>query len=314
MLIGISAAIFPGCIHQDGPGSEDCPADPVEIKVYFSYLDNGENVKEPGIDPTEVDIMRLFVFDEEGLFLQELIDEVPVLTTDYHFTLSLEPGLYHFVAWGGYNENDYDLIPPPLQRAQIHMEEEILRIERTDEVVDVIPHNLFYAGPYYNAQVVTGNEQFTLPLVQDTYTFHIAIDCYDQVGNSLEVCIDDDNGSYHFGNSFVTDSVHYIQSFDINSQNSYTTTVRVMRLSDNRHPRLTFTDNTLGRTLMEVDLVALLQELNNAGLQRVNFDNLYDYNLNFSLCTGEDGDITILVDIDGWHVVVNGTILNPPSN
>ncbi len=318
ILIGVSTSLLAGCIHQDDPNEEDCFIPPVgtgEITVYFSYLNNGGNVKEPGIDPDDVDYMRLFVFDDEGLFLMELIDEVPVITPDYHFTLTLEPGVYQFVAWGGYMESQYDLIPPPLQRAQIHFEEEVLRIERTDEVVDIIPHNLFYAGPDTHAEVVTGNERFMLPLIQDTYTFHITIDCYEEINNLLEVCIDDDNGSYHFDNSFIKDSVHYIQPLGRSSGQIYTTTVRVMRLADNRNPILSFTDKTLNKKLMEVNLVELLHELNRAGLQRVNFDNLYDYDLNFSLCsTGEDGTIGILVDIDGWHVVVNGTILNPPSN
>jgi len=295
------------CIKQEL--NEYCPKD---IRVYFSYLDNKGNTRQRGINPADVDRIHLYVYDEKGCLHTEYIDENPTLSPDYYITLSLQPGAYRLLAWGGDDPQDYS-ISLETREEDINLNDEVLFLTRSmDNEISRIQHHLFYAGPKYNAVVEKQDERFVLPVIQDTYTINVSLDCYEYPANSLEVRVWDDNGSYGFDNSFFSDSLCYNQSFITNGLNQYNASIRLMRLAEYRNPTMILYDVTQGKSLLEVKLVKLLINMYEKGLiDELDFEHLYEYDVPFTLCpNANDGKIGVLIDMDAWHLEIDGIILD----
>ena len=88
------------CVNDD---LSDCDMDK---RVKFHYTEytpatyNDIEYRE-GINPAAVTRMNLFIFDEAGKYVKEVIDEAPKMSKDYYMTVSgLQTGDYKFIAWG----------------------------------------------------------------------------------------------------------------------------------------------------------------------------------------------------------------------
>lgn len=88
----ILAAILSCCIDED---TKDCPPNN-NLTLKLSYLDNdSENLFSQLIGKT-----CLFIFNEQGYFVQKKTINTASLEGDCSVSLSLPPGVYRFVLWG----------------------------------------------------------------------------------------------------------------------------------------------------------------------------------------------------------------------
>lgn len=91
MMTMILCAMW-GCTHED---TEDCVQG---VRLHFTHLLNNQNVNLFG---TKVNMVSVYVFDKDGLYLDTYTSKGIQLTNDYVMSLPLKPGTYSFVVLGG---------------------------------------------------------------------------------------------------------------------------------------------------------------------------------------------------------------------
>jgi hypothetical protein len=282
-------------------------------RVYFDFDIALSSQKGGGINPEDITQMNLFIFDENGLFVKECIDEAPKIGADYYMTVTgLATGRYRLVAWGNLKEHyavSSDLIPGKTTFDDLQV---VLKsIENREVKEQVAP--LFFATHIGSPTVeVLGmsSQVFHLNMVQDTYKINLTVtgvDITDATSDYI-MTIEDDNGVYRFDNDFATcDKFVYTQPCQKNGNRELNSSLTILRLAANRHPLLSVINRKTGEVVLTDDLVKLIHDAAIANGAAVDFNRTHEFDIKYEL----NGTADIVIYINGWRLVRRpGTVLD----
>jgi hypothetical protein len=298
------AFVFQSCIKDDLSGCTK------EKQVYFSYraasyASESDDVVKVGIDPTDVERMDLYIFDENGLFVKKVTDESPAMGLNYYMTVpDLKSGKYKFVAWGNL-EDRYTILPEKLIPGKTSIEELLVYLNGIiDQTVDESSaplSPLFYATHKEKELEVNAmtDQNFQLDMVQDTYTINVSIIGLDEETlntNDFELEIYDNNDKYKFDNDFVQSDFFTYSSPCTQVNDTLSSSLAVMRLTDNRKPILRVVNTQTEESLVETDLVKLLLTPNDTRA-KIDFSYQYEFNIKYVL---DAAFAIVAIKINGW--------------
>ena len=298
--------LLSSCIKED---MSNCPE---EIRIYFQ-IPTPEGGTE--INPLDVDMMHLYVFDKKGYYLGEYHDEyIPDFKEDEYFIdcSDLLPAQYRFIAWAGKDERFYATEPGLFVKGKTLFEDALLMLQHPNNIVSEEIHHLFYSD--LSATVTVEKVQrFDMPLLQQTNTIRIHTVGFPADVDVYTFNIADNNCSYLFDHSFADLSRAGVS----NSEFTYTapcekdagsqirSKLNVMRLSGERHtPQLQIFNQTTGKLLYPADnnsgdLIELIKSF----YPENNFDAVHIYDIVLT-CVDPDEPtaFTVTILINGWVV------------
>lgn len=285
-------SLFTGCIKED---VSDCPAG---LKVYFTY--EPATYARMGVDPSEVDRIDLFLFDDGGIYRGVWTDEMPQLAPGYFMELPVQKeGGYRFIAWCDLHDC-YTTSPTGFIIGQTTFAEAMLRLDHlSGEIAGGVPP-LFHADKtelLFN----TREQKVSMPLVQAYNTINLTTEGLEHNSDTYRLSITDNNGKYKFDHSFADDS-NFTYSIPCGKDNKgqLSTTLNILKLAADRHPIFEIYNVTQGRVLYRADLVTLLNGIGNIDYQRM---HTYDIHIKFTT------DMKAIVIVNGWQVTEDDVML-----
>jgi hypothetical protein len=302
--IALLLAFVQSCINDD---LSNCLR---EKRVYFSYkfitYASAGAIRE-GINPADIKRMDLYVFDENGLFVQKTSDEAPVMSLDYYMTIpGLRSGKYKFVAWGSL-QNQYTVSPDDLIPGKTTIEELQVYLNRitAEKVVDEPLAPLFYATHTEKYLEVTAmaDQNFQLEMIQDTYTINVKVVGLTEEllnNNTYRLDISDDNDKYTFNNEFIPSVFFTYTSLFTKEAETLSSRLTVMRLAENRNPMLYVANtNRPEEYLIKNNLVELLLALHAVHGLTIDFRHQYEFNIEYVL---DSSLMVVAINVNGWDL------------
>lgn len=202
----LTISFLQSCINDD---LSICDA---EKRVYFDYTPKTEAGQNWGIEPTDVKRINLYIFDEEGKFVADYVDNSPVLSPNYYISIpSLPNGNYKFLAWanldGLYSISSDKLIPG--QTTLNELEVYLNCIKNASVTEHLTP--LFFATHSSNEEFLVSRQMdrqdFHLTLIDDIYKINVTVSGIDSKSLEKEFMLDinDNNGRYKLTNDFASE-------------------------------------------------------------------------------------------------------------
>ncbi|MDH6306893.1 hypothetical protein M2459_003480 [Parabacteroides sp. PF5-5] len=295
--------LLQSCVNDD---LSDCFT---EKRVYFKYTPATYGIEyKEGINPDEVTRMNLFIFDEDGKYVTEIIDEYPQMSFDYYMTVSgLSTGDYRFIAWGSlkdiYSISSEKFIPGETSFNEVEV---YLNTIKNGLVTDSITPLFFATYNNNNTYPISAMKSQTIDLdmVQNTYRINVEVAGLDEVSllNSYQFNISDDNGRYNFDNSFAScEKFKYTANCSRNMNNDELFSgLTVMRIAGNRSPMLNVSRSDADFPLVEDNLVELILAASSAGAN-IDFEKHFTFDIRYELNPEVPG--TIIIYVNGWRIV-----------
>jgi hypothetical protein len=292
-----------------------CVADDLSVcgvNVQFRYLQYTKgDVSDPGTDmyASAIKNIHLYVFNTDSVLVAEqLIDQNPMPTSTY--ISNLQPGDYHFVAWGNVDDQYYRLTTEPvIGTTKMGDLEMAYQDTNPDSVVSYSASKLYYGKIDANITPSSLQDQNVLPvinLIRDTKDITVSAEGLalgtKAAGTMYDCHIASTNGSLKFDNSIAADErFRYMPSSEVD------TTVLVSKFSlvrettlGNSLPTLTFTRtlNDVANTIYNENITSMLVA---AATQQsyTNFDHKESFNI---LLVFNETYGTVSVYIDGWEM------------
>jgi hypothetical protein len=274
-------------------------------RIYFDY-ELASSPKGEGINPMDITRMNLFIFDENGLFVKECVDEAPQMGTDYFMTVTgLAAGRYRLVAWGNLKEHYAISSAPEPGKTKFSDLQVVLQSIENDEVKVQLAPLFFATHTESNTIEVLGmGAQFIhLNLIQDTYRINVTVTGVDSTINATSdhiAKIEDDNGIYGFDNDFATcRKFAYTQPCQKIDKQDLKSSLTILRLAANRHPLLSVINQQTREAVLEEDLVKLIQDAAVANGVTVDFNKMHEFDIKYELISAME----IVIYINGWKLV-----------
>gem|GEM_PF-2100532 len=283
------------------------PEDPVVVQVGFSWAGIDPAGRE-GIRPEEVHRVDLFVFDQEGLFIEHWTDNPLPLTSSYRLQTELPAGEYSFIAWFNLEEN-YRVTPelPDFVVGQTRLADARITLAQVEGVAGVTAGSPLLYGAITDRMVnnlfagADGCQQIQLTLTQNTYELSLTLKGeLSDSGYRLEMR--DTHGRYDFENSFALsrEEIWYATTANPSGEGIYKGYLTVERLERGRQPWF-YAKTQTGKVLYESSLVDLILEYETVG-GWIDFSKVYRFDLELEFTENNDGSFAVEVTINGWKV------------
>ncbi|MDR2388720.1 MAG: FimB/Mfa2 family fimbrial subunit [Tannerellaceae bacterium] len=300
------------CLMSVGLLTQGCVADDLSvcgISMHFRYTRNMD-----GIDKfsSSVNKINLYVFDKDGLFVEEYVEERDSLPQDFTIFLNLTPGMYDFIAWGNLGE-DYEY-PSILEKGVTRMSDIQLSLKRNAQnAVTTLPGSLFY-GSIFRKEIQATDLQFSETLLMDmmkntkeikVIASGLALEDPTKAAELEYGCaITSRNGDYRFDNSITGDTrLQYIPQETVGDEHQLVSDFVILReLSDkSTASKLIVNRNAPDDSveeLVNVDLVPLLVAL--AQEQDLDVVDHFEIELIFDFTHA-----SVSIVIPGWDGEIN---------
>jgi hypothetical protein len=305
------------CLMSIGLLTQGCVADDLSvcgISVRFKYTRNVD-----GIDKfaSSINKINLYVFNEDGIFVEEYSEAVDTMSQGYSIFLNLTPGVYDFVAWGNLGE-DYEC--PEFEKGVTHLNDLQLSLKRNAaNAVSTLPGSLYHGG-IFRKEIISLDLQFKqaieIDMIKDTKEIKVissglALDAPTKAAEFEYGCsITSRNGDYRFDNSITGNTrLQYIPQEDIvGDENQLVSDFVIMREPSDRSTDSKLIVNQYSPSgdveaeLVNVDLVPILlayaQEKDLELVDHFNIELFFDFTHS-----------TYTISIPGWEgEVITGGI------
>jgi hypothetical protein len=307
------------CLMSAGLLMQGCVADDLSvcgISMHFKYTRNIDGVDKFS---SSINKINLYVFDKEGLFVEEYVEERDSLPQDFTIFLNLTPGVYDFIAWGNLGE-DYER--PLFEKGVTRMSDVQLSLKRNAQnAVTTLPDALYHGGILQREILATDlqfSQQLTMDMIKDTKEINVTahgLAMSDPTTKASELeygCfITSRNGDYRFDNSITGDArVQYVPQETVGEEHQLISNFVIMReLSDgSTASRLVVNRNAPSgeevEELINVDLVPVLIALADAAGHDFEVKDHYDINLFFDFTHS-----SFTITIPGWEDGLTGGII-----
>lgn len=296
--------------------------DPCGLDIQFVY---DYNLKYADAFPKEVKKVDLFIFDEQGKYIETITVENDAFPKDYKLHLDLAPGKYQFITWAGLYDKSYTF--PKLTPGQSTPEELRVGIKNKNGLVDTELDALWHGILKEITVSGTPNQTVTIPLVKDTNTFRFLLLTSDKNNpinvNKYEFEIVSDNGLYTSQNAIVKgNSIQYTPYYRENLDNTAeggvnyagaVVEITTGRLMADQANRLVIRDKSTGKILLDVNLNDFLASLKLQTYSKMPMQEFLDrkdeYVVSFFFTEGTTPEadlMSVRVMIDGWLVREQG--------
>ena len=141
LIILLSGVMITGCnVAED---LTDCD---VELELAFRFMKGGTD--QFGAEVSSLDV---FIFDDQGQFIRRLVEtDRSKFDENYRMRITLPPGQYNFITWGGLNSTQYSY---PMSASQFQgatftdeMEAATSKVIDRGGIVDYHPSDMFYGN------------------------------------------------------------------------------------------------------------------------------------------------------------------------
>jgi hypothetical protein len=259
----------------------------------------------------------LCVFDKDGFFVEEYVEERDSLPQDFTIFLNLTPGVYDFVAWGNLGE-DYEY-PSILEKGVTRLSDLQLSLKRNAQnEVTTLPGTLFHGG-IFRKEILPTDLQFSQTLIMDMMKDTkeitvIATGLAMQDPTKASVLeygssITSRNGDYRFDNSISGDTqLQYLPQETVGTEHELISKFVIMRELEDRSTasKLMINRNTPSGEIEELipprDLVPLLIAL--AQEEDLDVIDSFEIRVEFDFTHG-----TFTINIPGWESGITGGIV-----
>lgn len=315
-----AALLVSSCVTAD---RDNCRRNNFTLEFYYS-----PDIRGNAANPSELASIHVYMFDGEERYLEdfwltpsftESQEEARVTLYSYSHSRYMEPGSYNFIAWVNQDSN-YDVTPQMVVGQTTRSEAEFIL---NKALVDFTLKPLMY-GETGLSQVIRGDTRLTMGLYQYTRKVNLWFRGTGIVndGDSFDYNILANNGKLPFfplmGPNPVPqplgNPVDYRTHAPVESAVAFGS-LTTLRLWDKKlqnpfqeNARLTITRNSDGQTLIDEDLIALIEQaaenMTRSGGTRaaIDFDQIFEYDLYIIL----DSQMGISVGLDQWNYFPGG--------
>ncbi|MDR1918328.1 MAG: FimB/Mfa2 family fimbrial subunit [Tannerellaceae bacterium] len=289
--------LMQGCVMDD---LSECG-----VSIHYQYTKNTDCVDK---FLTEVKKVSLFVFDAQGLFLNEYTAETEQLNGGNLMYLNIPPGTYTLVAWGNLGD-DYEL--PAFEKGKTKLKDARLSLKRSDNKCSRPPGSLFFGAlPQIKILPALQKKQIlTIDMMKDTKQIRVitkGLSAQEIAQQKYNCSIASANGDYRFDNTIASsERLYYIPQSSVNAQGDWISDFVVMRelndgstqskLSVNIHNP----EGKAGKELFRVDLPPLL--LARSKSKNLDIEDAFEIEITLDFTNGSAS-----VHIKGWSTIETG--------
>lgn len=281
-------------LHED---LSDC-----NLFLRFCYNYNMANEDWFG---TQVDEVRVFLFDKQGKYVKTIIDDAPALRTpDYQMPIPLDMKGYTMVIWAGRLADDYllaDMVPgDPIEKLTVSY-------QPTNYISAHKIAPQWHSGP----ELMTFNEangtQQTVCLIRNTNDIHVTMsDGGSTTTERFDLKVKGANGTYNYQNNFTEPraEITYRPTETEPQQTSLSASIYTMRLVKGTPLMFSAKDNFSGKDILiegktSVDLTEYLLKDKPASMSDQEYlDRRYIWDITLSY-NGRTF-LAVSITINGW--------------
>lgn len=295
--------LLQGCIK------DDLSACNIELLLRFRYTLNDQYVNLFG---SEVRRVTVYVFDNNGKYVDSFSEQGDKLTNDYIMHLPLAKGKYSVVVYGGdfttYSIGDLNsrvsAINQTLRRGVTDINDFRMELKNiTGEQNYLYPVNTpddLYAGLAVNAIAASENENITdVELIKDTKKIKVKITGTAAFNVPLEVYVTALNGRYKFDNNIDLDhgTFKYTPINTTSKSNYQQADLKMMRLVLGQSPMLVIKDSASQQVLYNENMIDQILATHQYALQE-DFDREDEFIFEILVVN----DVVVSVSINGWVI------------
>lgn len=294
-----------GCIKDD---LSTCDS---ELLVRFSYTLNNQYTN---LFDSEVNRVTIYIFNEDGKFVDTYSEQGSKLTNEYVMRIPLPEGKYNVVAYGGdfttYSVGEIDSLTntiSSLRKGITDMND--LRAElknATDAENNLYPTGIpddLYAGLATHAVSAINNKDITsIELIKDTKKIKVKIAGTDIVAGTLNGYITAINGRYKFDNSIdVNHGLFKYSPLNLPLRTgNMEMDFKMMRLVLGQKPMLVIKNSTTSEVIYNENMIEQIL-LTEKYVTQADFDREDEFVFEITI-QSKDNNIELLVSINGWRI------------
>lgn len=304
-----------GCIHED---TDDCMQG---VRLHFSHLLNNQNINLFG---ERVKAVYVFVFDNNGKYVDTFISKETKLTNDYVMNLPLKPGNYQVIILGGdmstylfgemkdSQNNDFST---SMKKGETDIEKFCFLIQGEENKQDEVTVNnnlshLFHGS--LNNIIVSGGKytDATVDLIKDTKKINVNIIGYQYLDSyktktdystEVDIHINGKNGRYKKDNTIdpYAQNLKYLfgnYSLTNDTLKSTSTVMRLMIQDDPSQLRVLIPDNQY--VLYDKNMIQQIL-LNPRYKNQSDLDREDEFTFEIKISP----QLNISVKINGWDII-----------
>ncbi len=287
------------CVSEN---RDDCLGDECDcLRIHFSYrpvcLTSRDNLNN------HLERVDLFVFDENGIFIDSWMQYSPDFASGYTMDIALEEGNYKFFAWGNMTD-DYYITPSTLVKGVTSIDDIHIHLEMgNNDTIYQEPKPIYFSN-LENERISSEIEEISMNLNHNVHRVNLSVHGLQDSQiptDSISVIVADSHSSFKIDNTYVysPDNFHYMSRLSVDQDNVLSTTMTLMKLSLTRETLIQIYNHSRNEIMYESDLINLIRMLGNQGVV-IDFDNtcIFEVDLIF-----DEGGNFLNVLINGWKVV-----------
>lgn len=279
--------LIAGCIREDRSGCSE------GVILKFNYV-TGTGLPV-ATDIPETDRISVFIFDENGIFIEEKDDIADGLTTDYRMNLPYYEGRYQFVVWAGLS-NRYQL--SHLQPGITYIQDFELKLNSTTGHIVSQPPTPLYYGSHPVVSVNTLSTTNVAIGIQKI-TNHVLVIIHNSSKDPQpQIQITANNGNYNFKGEIIPGNDLIYPPYNLQYSEptaSWHADFTLMRLQTDCQARLIIQTEP-DKPEYNEDLIKGLLQANPS----LDFNTDHDFIIEI---TFDGSSIPVSILINGWEIV-----------
>ena len=313
LYIGVLLLLSWSFVSCDKCIYEDLSTCPLRVQLRYDY-----NMQYVDRWHREAEDVHLYIFDEAGRFVSEMINAAPPYEEGQTFELQLAPGNYTIIALCGHRMGTlYE--QSKLQTGTSTMKDLLVQISRAEDkqIAAELPPLLY--GVSKEVQVLgDGSRLIVVPMAKWTNKIRLVMQDISEGGKSnikldnYDFRITAPNGRYNGAGEVLTDDVlTYIPYYaePVKGTGGIAVELNTLRLLTNQDQRLIITERATGEELLNVDLLSLLLQTKFHANNKLSDQEFLDREDHYAVIFAFDGKpvtretfLAVNVWINGWLI------------
>jgi len=299
VLIAIFVAGLSSCIKDD---PERCVDPRGNVRLTLS-LDINVSSRSSNLDRYQINSVRVFVFDAvTNKYVSDNTGGPYTPGTEYEMYFSIPAGNYHFIVW----TNQDDIIYKINKDATVsNMNDLELYLDSgSGNLISDIPDLLYGKSESEDPVANNGvkiekykNNHVQVVVKPDTYKINLKVTGLPVTTDIYQFGISDNNSHYGFAANNLVEGMTTFQHVRTCTQSGgqLNTSIKVLRLTDNRSPILSFKKDA--HILYQDNLIETIKRAYLISGDPVDFGEIYTYDIEFSY----DTNMEMTVSVNGWE-------------
>ncbi|WP_311566743.1 FimB/Mfa2 family fimbrial subunit [Porphyromonas uenonis] len=313
LYIGVMLLLSWSFVSCDKCIYEDLSSCPLRVQLRYDY-----NMQYVDRWHREAEDVHLYVFDEAGRFVSEMIDAAAPYEEKQTFELRLDPGNYTIMALCGHRMGTL-YKESKLQVGTSTMQDLLVEISRAEDkrIATELPPLLYGVSKEVKIQG-DGSRLIVVPMAKWTNSIRLVMQDLSEGGKSnikldnYDFRITAPNGRYNGAGEVLTDDVltytpYYAEQ--LKGTGGIAVELNTLRLLTNQKQRLIITERATGKELLNVDLLSLLLQTKFYANNKLSDQEFLDREDRYAIIFAFDGRpvtqetfLAVSVWINGWLI------------